>query len=409
MQKGAMFKNIGRRAMQWFYDMKVGKRLMVSFGALLTLLVLVAGVGLWGLIASEHKVMTMLDTEGQLLQHANRLRANILGMRMNEKGVFFNVVKASDKATAAHKAWLEEDKGADDRLAELDKAAVDEADQAEIKRIRADLKSYREGFAKVWAMVGDGRITSGDQGLQALAPYLDTIHDLDAKVQDLAQRADKTMNEDRVSIGKTSQKVVWIVLAVAFSAICLGVLLATVVARSIRVPLMRSVDFSNAIAAGNMDVTLDIRAKDETGMLQASMARMAESIKGLLADTGQIVAAAVEGRLTFRAEAGRHQGEYRKIIEGVNETMDRIVGFLDNMPAQAMIIDNEFTVRYMNEMGAKIGGRSQKDVVGVKCYNHFKTSDCRSERCACSRAIRDGHESSRPYKFTRFLSVHRCL
>ncbi|MDA8418693.1 MAG: methyl-accepting chemotaxis protein, partial [Desulfobacteraceae bacterium] len=259
---------------------------------------------------------------------------------------------------------------------------------------RSNVQIYRDGFKKVYAMIGAGQIATPEEGNKAIMPYKDAIHIMEAAAIDLASKADKAMGAERELLKAASMRVIWIVVGISFVAVALGLLLSSIVARSIRVPLMRSVDFSNAIAAGNMDITIDVRAKDETGMLQASMARMAEAIKGLLVDTGQIVAAAVEGRLTFRADAARHQGEYRKIIEGVNESMDRLVGFLDNMPAPAMIIDNDFTVRYMNEMGAKIGGRSQKEVVGVKCYNHFKTSDCRSERCACSRAIRDGREAS---------------
>jgi len=49
------------------------------------------------------------------------------------------------------------------------------------------------------------------------------------------------------------------------------------------------------------------------------------NIKALIDDAERLAQAAVEGRLTVRAEAGRHQGDFRKIIEGVNATLDAIV------------------------------------------------------------------------------------
>ena len=87
-------------------------------------------------------------------------------------------------------------------------------------------------------------------------------------------------------------------------------------------------------------------------------------------------------------------GDFRKIVDGVNNTIARLVGFLDSMPAPAMIIDKDMNVRYINEIGAKVGGRTPQQVAGGKCYDHFKTSDCKTERCACHLAIRDNRLST---------------
>jgi methyl-accepting chemotaxis protein len=74
-------------------------------------------------------------------------------------------------------------------------------------------------------------------------------------------------------------------------------------------------------------------------------------------------------------------------VVGVNNTIDRLVGLLDVMPAPAMLIDRDFNVLYMNKMGAGVGGRTQQQVNGSKCYDHFRTSDCKTDKCACHRAI----------------------
>ncbi|WP_333879341.1 methyl-accepting chemotaxis protein [Methylobacter sp.] len=49
------------------------------------------------------------------------------------------------------------------------------------------------------------------------------------------------------------------------------------------------------------------------------------NIQALVADANMLSVAAGEGRLQTRADASRHQGDYRKIIEGVNNTLDSIV------------------------------------------------------------------------------------
>ncbi len=42
----------------------------------------------------------------------------------------------------------------------------------------------------------------------------------------------------------------------------------------------------------------------------------------------------------------------------MNDIINRLVGFLDSMPAPAMIIDKDFTILYMNELGAKVAGKT---------------------------------------------------
>ena len=44
-----------------------------------------------------------------------------------------------------------------------------------------------------------------------------------------------------------------------------------------------------------------------------------------MADADALVEAAVAGRLSTRADASKHQGDFRKIVEGVNQTLDAVL------------------------------------------------------------------------------------
>ena len=45
-------------------------------------------------------------------------------------------------------------------------------------------------------------------------------------------------------------------------------------------------------------------------------------MNALVRDTILLSEAAVEGKLATRADAAKHQGDYRKIVQGVNDTLD---------------------------------------------------------------------------------------
>ncbi|MGO9240172.1 MAG: PAS domain-containing protein [Bryobacteraceae bacterium] len=53
------------------------------------------------------------------------------------------------------------------------------------------------------------------------------------------------------------------------------------------------------------------------------------AINAMLADAAMLSKAAVEGKLATRADASKHQGDYRKVVEGVNATLDAVIGPLN--------------------------------------------------------------------------------
>ncbi len=49
------------------------------------------------------------------------------------------------------------------------------------------------------------------------------------------------------------------------------------------------------------------------------------NFKAVIKDTDMLAEAAAEGRVTVRADASQHQGDFRRVIEGVNATLEKIV------------------------------------------------------------------------------------
>jgi methyl-accepting chemotaxis protein len=65
--------------------------------------------------------------------------------------------------------------------------------------------------------------------------------------------------------------------------------------------------------------------RSEADELVPAFITMIDAIQAMADDAGTLAKAAVEGRLTTRAEASRHQGEFRRIVQGVNDTLDAII------------------------------------------------------------------------------------
>lgn len=111
-------------------------------------------------------------------------------------------------------------------------------------------------------------------------------------------------------------------------------------------------------------------------------------IKKVVLQTGELVDAAVKGKFNSRAKVEDTNIEFKGIVSGINQTLDALVSFIDSMPLPAMVIDNDYSILYMNLTGAQVGGRQQSQLIGTKCYDYFKTGDCHTENCACTKAMR---------------------
>ncbi|HEY3382136.1 MAG TPA: methyl-accepting chemotaxis protein [Vicinamibacterales bacterium] len=72
-----------------------------------------------------------------------------------------------------------------------------------------------------------------------------------------------------------------------------------------------------------------IGRRSENDELIPAFIAMMEAIQALVVDTQTLSKAAVEGRLAVRADASRHQGDYRTVIAGVNATLDAVIGPLN--------------------------------------------------------------------------------
>ena len=75
----------------------------------------------------------------------------------------------------------------------------------------------------------------------------------------------------------------------------------------------------------NGDMTASVAKASEQDQIHEWLIALKNNINGLVADAGALAKAAADGRVGARADASKHQGDYRKIIEGVNQTLDAIV------------------------------------------------------------------------------------
>jgi methyl-accepting chemotaxis protein len=159
-------------------------------------------------------------------------------------------------------------------------------------------------------------------------------------------------------------------------------------------PLNVAAEYIDRISKGDMPPRIIDNYNGDFNEIKNNLNTCIDAINSMITDINMLVHTSMVGKLDTRADAGKHHGDFKRIIEGINRTLNIFVGFLDNMPAPMVIMDKDLNVQFVNQTAANILGQSKMQITGSKCYDLFKTSDCRTSKCACSKAMQEGRNAT---------------
>lgn len=146
--------------------------------------------------------------------------------------------------------------------------------------------------------------------------------------------------EIETDTNKTLDRSILVLALIAAGVSLVSMLISWLVSRSITRPIESCMQAAQQLAAGDMHVSLKTDEPGEIGQLQKAMQVMADAIKALAADAELLSNAAREGQLTTRADTSRHQGDFQRIIQGFNETLDSLIAPLNNIGTAIQALGN---------------------------------------------------------------------
>ena len=114
------------------------------------------------------------------------------------------------------------------------------------------------------------------------------------------------------------------------------------------------------VAAGDFAKDLkDLTAmskRSANDQLVPAFLHMMQAVGSLVSDAEMLSAAAVKGKLDTRADAAKHNGDFRKVVEGVNATLDAVIGPLQEVDATlARLAGGDLTAQVTTEYAGDFG------------------------------------------------------
>jgi methyl-accepting chemotaxis protein len=311
--------------MSWFYNMKIGTKLLSSY----IMLSLLAGVIGWVGVANIQKIA---EQDRVMYERINIPVSELLTISTAFQRIRVNIRDLISAKTPEDRSKfsgrikdLREEMATN--IASFEKTIIAEDVRKTFREMEDDRKAYLPLLERTVQMAVAGKTAEanamlfGDMG-KASRELQEGIEKLSARKIAQAKKMAETNSA-------TAHASVRLTVGLAAVGMVLAIFLGFFISRIISRPVQELAAAADRLALGDVSVLIHANTRDEVGMLANSFRTMIESIKALVADTIVLSTAAVEGKLATRADAGKHQGAYRDVIAGVNGTLDAVIGPLN--------------------------------------------------------------------------------
>ncbi len=315
--------------MNWYNNLDLKKKLLGGF----ILVALIAGavgtVGITKIKQLDDADTALYELNAKPLGHLTGIIDGFQKIRVN---ILYSLLYAGNaEKLKVFQAKIEEyRKDITEELALYEKGDLD----AEDRKLTADLKSGLAGYDQLTKKLLD-QAAAGKQ--QEAMKFIETdgaavVNQMRTLLKDsitMKVKDAKGKSDSNTLLANGAVKVmITLVAAAVLLAIGLGIFISRVIMLQLGADPKKVGEVANLVAAGDLSHDIQLNFGDNYSVM-ASMKRMVDNVRALVSDATMLSRAAVEGKLATRADAAKHRGDFQKIVKGVNETLDAVIGPLN--------------------------------------------------------------------------------
>jgi methyl-accepting chemotaxis protein len=371
----------------------IGKRLFAGFGILLAFVIIVAAAGQWGLTTSVDTATHVMNVDVAISGYANDAHIATLDMRRFEKDYFLNMGHA-DKETEYLGKWEKARRESDDYLAALGQLVTNDKQQELIHATRADVGTYAAAFEALAKRIAAHQIRTPAEANKQITPVKDEIHRVEAAVQTLDDAAAKTVQERKKTIVQVESKARLIMIVVASLALVAAIAIAVAITRSITAPIAVVVGIAEKLAAGDSEQTVEVRGRDETAQLLASMQRMIDSNAAMVAAASSLADGNLGVVVTPRSERDTLGHALSKMIARLVEIIGEVRSAASSLATAAGQVSS--TAQSVSSGNSQQAAAVQETTASLEQMNASIAQNADNSRQTESMAVkgsRDAEES----------------
>lgn len=310
--------------MQWFNNLKVANKLFFGFTVMILFMGIIGYTGYRGMKVIERNMTEIYSVRLPSIDYLIEADRDLHQLLVAERSMMF-----TEPGTDLFQQFLdfynENLQQYEERWEKYKALSISTEEKALIPRFDVSRKEWQATSRRVvdlrLAEIGSTSSSAVDLALGDAMKKFNAMRDYIDQLTEINLDSAAKSNENAHKVFKAS---VITLAATTGVGLLIGVIFTIVIGFGITGPLRKAVDISNKMAKGELSRDIFVDRKDETGQLLAAMKNMVEKIGLIIDDIDMLSAAAIEGNLDVRADASRHGGEFGKIVEGINQTLNAV-------------------------------------------------------------------------------------
>ena len=321
-------------------NLKVSRKLTISYGFILSLLVISIVVSIGNLISIRSKVEVFYNGPFRVLNAANTVNSSFEAM---QKSVFRAISSTSqantEQALENARAW---ERKIQEQIPVIQKDFL--GDQAIVERLQAALDELAPQREHVLELAVQNQKAEASAYMEA--NNIITIHKAQAELDELIEIADRKADELIVNLHAMQTKFITILSVLGIASVLVSVFFGIYITRGITRPIKELEAAARQMEQGHLKIDVNYASKDELGSLSDSMRQMSDKISYYMDAISRVMRQLADSNLEiphyddFQGDFLPVQESLLIVLNSLNETISEINMFSDQVANGADQVSN---------------------------------------------------------------------
>lgn len=300
-----------------FKNMKISKKLGLGFGVLIFMMMVLTAIGVYSTHMTKKNLDNIVNVNNVRIEHANNLALTVDEILMNQYEMLgAKDVNKKEEIKGRMEQSREEYKAT---ISNLEKLSDTQKEKEMIVKVNDTLVGARAANIKLMQLAIENKMS------EAFAVYLNEVKPTGTAVKEISRdiiNYQKELNTSRykeaLSTYIFSRNLLFIIAGIA---LLFGIYIACFLAKSIRNPLQSLVDATDRLAAGDVNVSIEVDSEDEMGALSKSFKLMVENMREIAFAAEKVA----EGDLDVNIKVRSENDLLGKNLNLLTETFKKII------------------------------------------------------------------------------------
>lgn len=311
--------------MNWFYNLKIGTKLILSFVLVALFSAIIGYMGITKMTVIDNSYSEIIEHDAKPLGDMGSLAADFQNMRATYRDTILTATEEEKRATREKIKDL--GKQMAESMAKLEKSIKQDAIRKELNVLRQGMTKFEPARDRIVELAVQGKTEEALSVLRGSGAVTDAVQDsIDRLFRMTVENAVRDSAENSAEAGSVIQSML-IVTGVGFVvAILIGLFITRIISR----PVKEISAAADKLALGDVTVKLDIKTKDEIGILANSFRNMADNIRNASAAVEKVAS----GDLNIKMDVKSDQDVLSKSLNQCIDSLNSLIAHMDKMSSE---------------------------------------------------------------------------